>query len=459
MRNQLFVSYRRVANDSSDKWVDVFCEALRKNLREMVGNEVALWRDSEELKPGMPWRPQLQTAIDEATIFLAVVSRSYFGEDECRKELDWFLRRIKQDPKVPRLIMPVFKQPPSPQKPPPPDVGVLQRHEFFVPDPGKAGHWREFSPSEGDFWNSLARLAQDITLALEGMGGSTQHEKVFLARVCPELESQREEVRADLRQRGYEVVPQNEYFWNANDIEAQISADLDEALLCVHLVSGAESADPDAVEHSQRQLLAAHATMKAKGGTGPVVWVQSPAKPHASAAELIRVITDDLADDGVELLRGSIETLKEQVYDKIAAARPAEVTAVGGEVTLLVEEGDLTALGALRGLLADDLGVDAKLVKLQGSAPKDAERLARALADSPRCIVFWGAQDEDWLGDVLGRAELRPHLGRDRFCVCTGGEPSAEKSAYRSPKATVIDAHAGTAVAALRSFLTQNAGP
>lgn len=458
MRNQLFVSYRRVANDSSDKWVDVFCKELSKNLREMVGNEVALWRDSEELQPGKPWRPQLQTAIDEATIFLAVVSRSYFAEDECRKELDWFLRRIKQDPLVPRMIMPVFKQPPSPQKPPPPDVGILQRHEFFVPEPGEAGRWREFSPSEADFWKLLARLAQDITLALEGMGGSTQQGKVYLARVCPELESQREEVRADLRQHGYEVVPQNEYFWNATDIDTQISADLEGALLCVHLVSGAESTDLDGVEHSQSQLLAAHAAMKASGGTAPLVWIQGAAKPHASAVELIRVITEELANDEVEVLCSSLETLKERVYDKIKAALPADTAALDGEVTLIVEEADVPALGGLRGLLADDLGVDAKLIKLQGSAPKDLDRLARALAASPRCIVFWGAQDEDWLDDVLGRAELRLHLGRDRLCVCTGGEPSAEKLAYRSPKATVIDANAGTAAVALRAFLTQSAG-
>ena len=458
MRNQLFVSYRRVANDSSDKWVDVFCEALRKNLREMVGNEVALWRDSEELQPGMPWRPQLQLAIDEATIFLAVVSRSYFAEDECRRELDWFLRRIKQDPKVPRLIMPVFKQPPSPQKPPPPDVGILQRHEFFVPEPGQAGRWREFSPSEAEFWNSLARLAQDITLALEGMDGSTQQAKVYLARVCPELESQREAVRADLRQHGFEVVPQNEYFWNANDIDAQISADLEGAVLCVHMVSGAESADPDGVEHSQRQLLAAHNAMKARGGVAPLVWIQGAAKPHASAADLIRVITEELADDGVEVLRGSIETLKEQVYDKIKAAQPADAAALDGEVTVIVEEGDLLALGALTGLLADELEVDTSIIKLRGAVPDDPARMAKALADNPRCIIFWRAQPLDWLKDVLRRPELVKHLSRDRLCVCTGGEPSDEKSIYRSPKATVVDTHTGTAAAALRVFLAHNAG-
>lgn len=458
MRNQLFVSYRRVANDSSDKWVDVFCEALRKNLREMVGNEVALWRDSEELQPGMPWRPQLQTAIDEATIFLAVVSRSYFGEDECRKELDWFLRRIKQDPKVPRLIMPVFKQPPSPQKPPPPDVGILQRHEFFVPEPGKAGHWREFSPPEAAFWNSLARLAQDITFALEGMDGSAQQTKVYLARVCPELEPQREAMRADLRQHGYEVVPQNEYFWNATDIDAQISADLNGALLCVHMVSGAESTDPDGVDHSQRQLLAAHAAMQANGGTAPLVWIHGPAKPHASTVDLIQMITEELADDGVEVLRSSIETLKEQVYVKIKAAQPAEAAAVDGEVTVLVEEGDMPALGGLIGLLANDLEVEASIIKLRGTVPEDPDRMSKALADNPRCIIFWCAQSLGWLKDVRGRPELLKHLSRERLCVYVGGEPTAEKSIYNSPRATVIDAKAGTAAVALRAFLAQNAG-
>ena len=92
-KNDLFISYRRSSNEGQDPWVDNFCDSVRSSLRDLVG-DVQMWRDTSELRAGDAWRPEIADAVDTAGIFLAVISRTYFDSDECRKELDRFLQRV-----------------------------------------------------------------------------------------------------------------------------------------------------------------------------------------------------------------------------------------------------------------------------------------------------------------------------------------------------------------------------
>lgn len=462
--NDVFVSYRRAANEGHDKWVDAFCTELRSSLIELIG-PVTIWRDASHLGAG-EWRPQLQEAIDGASIFLALISRTYFEAPECVKELDRFFGRMKSAPDAHKIV-PVFKQPPSPQPPLPPEIRAAQRHEFFRWAPPGSPRWSELRPNGGDaqdqaFWESLGRLAQDIMFALEEIRQARRTDtlgKVFLARVCPELEQQRERLRSDLQQRGYDVVPRHEYLWNGSGFADQIGADLQGALLSVHLVSPLTSIEPDGAQRCRRQLEAAHQALKAGHGPAPLVWIAPGELQDEQAAALIRDIQGDLANDGVEYWHGSLEDLKTQIYDALptpAPTAPAGSTAYTppSEVALLVDEAALGEVAGLRALLTDGLGVEAKPVKFDGPAPVDPDRLRRVLERCDRAIVFWSEQPEEWLDDLLDRPELQQHLGRERLCVCVAGPATDEKAAYRSAKATVLDGTGALPEAGLRRFLS-----
>ncbi len=457
-KNDIFISYRRASNETHDKWVDVFCEALGSNLVELLGN-VSIWRDTDRIVSGDAWRPELQAAVDGAAIFLAIVSRTYFGSDECRKELDRFLLRMNEGSGTKRKIVPVIKQPPYPDPPPPPEINALQRHEFYLrtPDPTR---WRELRPDgstdeQRDFWESLGRLAQDIMIALEERAREVTGRargKIFVARVCPELEQQRERLRADVQQRGYLVVPRNEYFWNASDQRDAMAADLEDALLCVHLVTGRKSEDPHSVVHSRIQLDASHEKMKRKGGPPPLVWIQPSEGIDDSARELIEAIEGDMANDGVEYWRGSLEDLKTQIYDKLPAAAVEAPAPDASDVALVVEESDIGGIGPLRALLADTLELDLKLVKFSGCIPKDPERMKRALSTCRRCVIFWSGQPEEWLEDLFALPEIRAFASRGTMCVHIAGPQSTEKAVYRRANATVVDGTAGLAEDGWRAF-------
>ena len=230
-KNDIFLSYRRVSNDSPDRWVDSFCSNLLSELRDRVG-DVQMWRDTEVLHAGDAWRPEIAEAVESTAIFLALFNRTYFDSDECRKELDRFIGQIKRDGDTARKLMPVFKHPLRDPSELPPEVNELGRHEFFV---WEDRAFRELNPKRDAevYWERMVRMATDITVALEDLQGQQRRDavgKVFISRVGPELLQERERLRGALRQRGLHVVPANEYLWNAEDHEQRIVNDLSDVL-------------------------------------------------------------------------------------------------------------------------------------------------------------------------------------------------------------------------------------
>ena len=297
-----------------------------------------------------PGGPEIAQALNDAAIFLAIISRTYLDSDECRKELDTFLGRLKDaSTGTQRMIVPIFKQPPKPDQELPREVGDVHRHEFFRWDPPGSPRFRELGPDPDGadtraFWETLGRVAQDIMVALEALRGAARTRAlgtVFVARVGPEIQLERERLRSDLQQRGYLVVPEHEYLWNADDFRARIDADLDAARLCIHLVAKTESIEPETAERAQLQLKLAHEAMKRSARPAPLVWIQPASAVDPSARALIDYIEGDLANDGVEYWRGGLEDLKTQIYDKLgpAAPAPAASPAAGRAVAMLVEEG------------------------------------------------------------------------------------------------------------------------
>ena len=453
-KNDLFISYRRSSNEGQDPWVDNFCDAVRAQLRDLVG-DVQMWRDTAELRAGNAWRPEIADAVDSSGIFLALISRTYFDSDECRKELDRFLGRLKSGEGAGgRKLVPIYKHPPRPDQQLPRELAEIGHHEFFDLN---AKPWRELDPKSAydDYHERLGRVVFDLMAALEEIQGQQKKQAlgtVFIANVGPELLQERERLRTDLRQRGFLVVPEHEYLWNADEHRDRIGRDLANALLCIHLVSRQASIEPLTPARSRLQLELAQAEMKQRGRSAPLVWLQAAVETDASARALIDYIENDLANAGVDYLQGSLDDLKTLMLDKLP--RPiTQAPPKPREVALLVEEADIAELGSLKILLADRLGVEPRPLKFSRAEPKDAERLARTLAACPQAIIFWSRQSEDWVFDLMELKALAERLGPARLCIYASGEASDEKSSFTTKKARLVQAVVSQGEAELRQFL------
>jgi hypothetical protein len=442
---------------------------VRAQLRDLVG-DVQIWRDTAELRAGDAWRPEIAEAVDSAAIFLALISRTYFDSDECRKELDRFLGRLKAGdadgaapgvPGVPgggRKLVPVFKHPPRADQELPRELAEIGHHAFFNLEPKP---WREIDPRRDadDYHERLGRVVFDLMTALEELHGLQKKRSrgtVFLANVAPELLQERERLRSDLRLRGFRVVPEHEYLWNADDHRERIARDLGESLLCVHLVQRQASVEPLTPARTRLQLALAQAEMQQRGRPAPLVWIQPAAATDPACAELVGYIENDLANQGVDYLQGSLEDLKTLVFDKLPQPAPA-TPPKPRQVALLVEDGDLADTGPLKALLADTLGLEPRPLKFSGSTPRDAERLARTLAACPQAVIVWHRQSEDWVFDLLDVDALADRLGPERLAIVAIGADTPEKASFTTRKARMVQAVVGSGEAELRRFFDESA--
>jgi hypothetical protein len=441
--NDLFISYKHVANETRDRWVDALCGALESELRQLI-DKVHIWHDAQ-LRGGEDWPEEIAKALDGAAIFLAVISRTYLDSDECRREFDRFLARMKDpDSGAMRKIVPILRHPPREDQQLPQELARFQQYMFYQPDKAPSPYFHELGPAAGgdlerQFWLTMAHLSQDLALTLEHLNGVARRKalgKVFLGSVGRELGSERERLRADLRQRGFIVVPECEYLWHADDCAERIAADLAGALLCVHLLPRSAPFDAETPRQARQQLEHARAAMRQAGGPAPMVWIRGADAIDDAWRGVIDYVENELANEGVEYATGSLEDFKTQILDRLP--RPAPAPRAVRSVLLLVEEQELAELGGLKSLLAGRLQLEPQTVKLAGAMPRDAERLALALAACDACLVWWGARDEDWLQDVLALPALAPALGPGRAGIVLGAPASAEKAVFATTKASVI---------------------
>jgi TIR domain len=465
-KHDLFLSYRRVANELPDRWIDRFRDGLERKLRELVG-EIEIYRDEDQIHGGEGYREKIDAALDSAAIFLAVISRTYLDSDECVKELDRFLGRLKQPGAQRDLkIVPIFKQPTKPDQVLPEELREIHHHDFFQWEHPGSPRFLELGPDGQDttsriFWETLNRVAQDLMFLLEEMRDPAKRPargKVFLARVSDDLRVQREQLRTDLRQRGFLVVPEREYLWNTNDCAERIADDLKDALVSVHLVSDRASQDRE-VLRSRLQLEQAHRAMKAAGRPTPMIWIQPGDGGAQGGGALVDFIESDLANDGIEYWRGGLEEFKSEIYKKLPAPPRPPQESGSQRLPVLVEEGDIELLGALMELLVNTIDAKPVIVKWRGAAPNDPARLANALSACSRALLVWGKQPEEWLEDLLEQGALQPYLGKERLGIWVAAPATAEKQIFQTRAASTLRAAAGGDEAILRGFLALSARP
>ena len=447
----IFVSYRHVADQLEGKWVTTFCDNLALLLDELLGAQPKIWRDKDQLRAGDEWRPEIGKALESASIFLAIISQSYMQSKVCRQELDEFLGYYKynKDANVAtsRLILPVYKQPPTSDIPP--DIRDIHRPRAFYRE--HPSGWDEFGPgreTEKDFWAALSKLAQELKVQLERIRGHADPQRVgtvYLGEVGLEVQSGRDNIQADLLQRRYRVLPELSYIWNASDIKDKINVNLESADLAVLLIGRHASKRSGPADHTRMQIDLAVGAMSHRLKPPPLVWIEPGPEPEADdIRELIRYVRDELPGMGVEIFESSLEDFKTHVVSKLPKA-PSKIRTgvVGREVAVLLDEQEVVASTGLKRILAENLKIEPLPILVLKSAANKPIAEVSIPSHCDYCIIFWGAQPESWVRKVLLLQDLLKR-GSKRVCVYIAGPESVEKQGYVTSKATIVRAACAT---------------
>jgi len=501
----IFISYGWVDDEDPagdmKGWVDLLVERLPRVVASYLGDKPRLWRDERSLRGNDLLTSAIEDGVARSRLFVPVVSPRYVRSEWCRKELEAFCAtgvtagagshrsRIFKVVKTP-LLLPHLKEPEQ--------LRELIGYSFYELEGDRP---REFSPDvtpskDQRYWDTLGRLAWDITNTLVALrsadeartaaatttataataaspsstaapadtisanGGSGPASKyVYLAESTSDLAKEREQVRDELRQRGYGVLPEQKLpLEERQKTEEAVRRDLARCPVAVHMVGARYGSTPEDDAASVVQIQEALAAERAAAdpsfrrilwmppGLGTPALAVTDARQRDFVADLQTRITA-----GAELLQTTVEDLKTRAVEKLTAAERAaaekeaaeKACAAAGahhrqklkQVYLICENSDRKLVRPIRLYLHNEkFEVITWLDGENGEGGAAAERLMeyhrKNLRECDAALIYFGSGDEPWVRKNLEDLEKAYGYGRDEDWVASAvfvGQPPNEQ--------------------------------
>lgn len=450
---QVFLSYSHRDDEpygpQNRRWVEEFETALRSSIGQRIGpGRVEVWRDKRRLAGNELFDAQIEQQLDRSAIFVTVLSQHYLSSAYCRKELQTFGQHhiARGDLQVDHLsrIVKVYRRAIDradlrrfvdlPELIP--EVDGSTGYELYYVDDGGVDRDVLLDPARaGLYW----QRADDIALAIKRMLDSTDDAQaaapapaataappvVYLARTASDMKDWREALQRELEDRGCRVLPDGEPPEEAQAYAAAVRADLQQALLSVHLVGARYGSIPEGADTSG-VVLQAELALAQPGALRSILWSPPDITPERVTEPRQREFIDrleqaDFERDRAEFVRSSIEQLKSLLIDRLrpapAAATPAPMTATdaasGNAVYLVCDPVDRADAKPLQAALAA-LGFVVTRPSLDGTTDELLEENKANLLGCDVVVVVWGQTREAWVRGKLREAQQAPGWGRSR---------------------------------------------
>ena len=480
--HDLFISYAHIDNQpltaEQQGWVTRFHATLAAQLSMRLGSVARIWRD-DKLRGNDVFADEIVQQFGRTALLVSVLSPRYMASDWCKRELTAFCAEAARSGGLAAgnkgRVFKVVKTPVDDQATLPPSVRDTKGYEFFTDCDGAP---LELDPAyglkyaEGYFrmvgilsWE-LAQLlktlqmpAQDaandpapatpagaaqqvlapLALALApalapAVPADDRRPVVYLAECTADRRDVRSVLDAELKLHGVRVLPEQAL---PRDDEAAYSAAvaglLARCALSIHLVGAVYGAVPDgagdkSVSVLQNELAAAQCR---SGALTRLIWLPdgtASAQPQQQAF-IRRLLEDDDAQFGADLLTADVETLKAAMHALLKklekppppAPPPGPCGADGDadgrrrdsrppQVYLLCDARDRKATVPLRRWLKEH-GAEVALPAFEGAAAQVREANEQQVASCDAVLLFYGAGDEAWKrttdNDLVKRRGLR----------------------------------------------------
>jgi hypothetical protein len=473
----IFISYAHIDNQplaqGMEGWVEALHERLRITLTQLLGAEVKVWRD-RKLQGNDVFAETLVAEVAQAAVLVSVVSPRYVSSEWCLRELAEFTRRAgarvgdkSRVFKVLKTYVPLDKHPDS--------VRDMIGYSFYEYDAERA-RAREFSHEivpqrDPRYWNVLSDLAWDIKQTLEALKSgaaaeattTTSDKIVYLATTTSDVADEREMVRRELQQRGYQVLPDRELPLRAPELQEQVREMLARSAVSVHLVGASYGVIPEGEE--ERSVITIQEELAAQRAAADptftrLVWMPAGLAPTGNRQQQFVQQLQTLLGAGAELLQTTVEDLKLRVFEKLnPAPRPAPAAAEGDvkSVYLVCDERDTEDVAPLESFLFDE-GFEV----IPTLPSEDTQALAQyhreSLLNCDAALVYYGRANQMWLRSKLWDLQKAQGWGRETplrtKAVYVSAPVTSEKQRFRTREVpVVIQNYEGFSPDSLRPFI------
>ena len=466
----VFVSYAHLDDTAPGEekkgWVARLHETLEWRLAQLLGKPARIWRDPK-LHGNDVFADMLVERVRHAAILLSVVSPRYCKSEWTCRELTEFCKAAQQQGGVElhdkSRVFKVLKTPvPLDQQTPP--LPSLLGYEFFKVDP-QSGSFREFDEEFGPeyrqkFLMKLDDLAQDLSDLLDAVSqaappvDASKGNTVFLAITTLDLQDQRDAIKRELQQHGYNVLPARTLPLTGIEVDKAVREDLARCSMSIHLVGKTYSLTPEGGVTSLVELQNEWAVERAEqGGFMRLVWIPPGLQVDDLRQQQVidRLRSDPRAAQASDLLETPLEDLRTVVYETLERARPksapppddrSAVAAAGvGHAYLLYDERDADAISPWADFLFDQ-GLEVVRPVFTGDEAEVRAYHEENLRNADTVVIFFGAANELWLRRKLSEVQKSAGYGRQKpapvVVVCTLAPKTPEKERFRTHEATVI---------------------
>ncbi len=489
--DDVFISYRHLDNELLDEkgkgWIDNFHERFESLLGEALGYEPAIWRDTR-LQGNVYFQGELADRIKKTAVVISVLSPGYVQSDWCLGELREFCRLANESGgllvgnnlrifKVVKTHVDLKQHPPEFQK----QLGyefyevdkMTQRPVAFGQELGRNRDQR--------YWSKLDDLAWDVKQVLstinpraktpaQGSVFSRAQGTVYLAQTTRDLSGERDQIKRELQNRGYDILPEKELPFISPSYEEAVRECVSRAKLSVHLIGGSygivpEGAGSRSIVRLQNEIAAERSRDEA---FSRLLWIPVGLAPQEEAqAQFIEHLRTDAATQrGAELLQTPLEELKNVIQLRLTSNGHSLKDEPSGErppkIYLIFDKRDLEGVVALNDYLSADKHCQVLLPLIDNEEADDSEGFEihkDNLAQCDAVLIYYGKANQLWF--EYKRRDLKKIVGLDRKtllsaeAVYVASPKTAHKQLFNSPDTIVIKNFEDFSPAVLDSFVAR----
>jgi hypothetical protein len=469
-----FISYAHMDNagliEGGKGWVTNLHRALEIRVGQLLGKPPEIWRDPK-LTGNDDFGETLMERLRHVAALISVVSPRYVKSEWARKELAEFWKAAEAQGGVhyrnKARIFKVMKRP-VPLESHPPELQPLLGYQFFNIDPD-SGRVREldevFGPeAQRDFWMRLDDLAHDICCLVEmleatGTAVIPKSDKVqksiFLAQTTYDLREQREAIRRDLQQHGYNVLPEGSLPQVESELTEAVRVDLAHCQMSIHLFGKTFGLVPEGGMQSLLEIQNELAIERSvRGDFSRLLWIppglEVQDERQKKVIEQIRM--DPRTQNGADLLETFLEDfrtliqdrLKESAQPELPPLRPGSPVMAGGahaQLYLIYDQRDAAIAAPWEDFLFEQ-NFEIMRPVFEGDEAEIREHHEENLRSCDGALIFYGSGNECWLRRKLRELQKSPGYGRTKPLPATAisliPPRTSDKERFRTHEATVI---------------------
>jgi hypothetical protein len=470
----VFISYRHLDNELLDEqqkgWVDNFHERFASVLGEALGYEPSIWRDPR-LPGNVYFADVLEERIRNTAVVISILSPGYLQSEWCIGELREFCRQADRtggllvDDKL--RVFKVIKTHIDRTQHPPEFQNQLgyEFYEFDKTTQRPIAFGQELGRHRDQrYWSKLDDLAWDVKQILSIINPrartpgavsvfSPAKGSVYLAQTTRDLNGERDQIKRELLNRGYDILPAGELHLVSPNYEEAVRECVSHAKLSVHLIGGnygivPEGAGNRSIVRLQNEIAAERHGDKA---FSRLLWMPVGLTPQEDVqTQFIQHLrTDAATQQGAELLQTPLEELKNVIQVRLSSngheREPEPIGKSPAKIYLIFDKRDLDGVVALNDYLSVNKQYQVLLPLIDDEGLNDSEGFdihKDNLAQCDAVLIYYGNANQLWF--EYKRRDLKKIAGLDRKsllvaeAVYVASPKTAHKQLFNSPGTLVI---------------------